>query len=397
MKASEASTSDKDVRVAGPWQVHFYAGLPLKTVSRLWGQMNELTLPVWSRETLFRLYARAFGCNLDEMANPDLRSYPNLATFFYRELRPGVRPIDPRAAVVSPADGEVLNFGVIQSGEVEQVKGMVYSIDAFLGTPAALLDKAMGIAEGSSDAVVRAPDASASPDVVSEDAFASINSVKYSLDRILGESNAPQTAAVAKPPRLGWTQWAKSFFTSYKSYGGHVVSPGSKLYFAVVYLAPGDYHRFHSPTDWVVEQRRHFAGELFSVHPKAVSLIKNLFVLNERVALLGSWRYGFFSMVPVGATNVGSIRIDFDEGLRTNVAHRHHRAHQAQIARLKPGQYEQRIYEKGIPVATGQEMGGFMLGSTVVLMFEGPSNMVFDIKKGQKIQMGQSLARLPDA
>ena len=41
--------------------------------------------------------------------------------------------------------------------------------------------------------------------------------------------------------------------------------------------------------------------------------LENLFVLNERVALLGRWRYGFFSMVPVGATNVGSIRINFDK------------------------------------------------------------------------------------
>ena len=41
--------------------------------------------------------------------------------------------------------------------------------------------------------------------------------------------------------------------------------------------------------------------------------LENLFVLNERVALLGRWRYGFFGMVPVGATNVGSIKINFDQ------------------------------------------------------------------------------------
>ena len=55
------------------------------------------------------------------------------------------------------------------------------------------------------------------------------------------------------------------------------------------------------------------AGDLFSVSPYMAKRLQNLFVLNERVALLGRWRYGFFGMVPVGATNVGSIKINFDK------------------------------------------------------------------------------------
>jgi len=54
-------------------------------------------------------------------------------------------------------------------------------------------------------------------------------------------------------------------------------------------------------------------GQLFSVSPAAVRLIKGLFVLNERVVMEGLWDHGYFSMTAVGATNVGSIRIDFDK------------------------------------------------------------------------------------
>jgi len=53
-------------------------------------------------------------------------------------------------------------------------------------------------------------------------------------------------------------------------------------------------------------------GELFSVSPYMAKRLQNLFVLNERVALLGRWKNGFFGMIPVGATNVGSIKINFD-------------------------------------------------------------------------------------
>lgn len=47
--------------------------------------------------------------------------------------------------------------------------------------------------------------------------------------------------------------------------------------------------------------------------PWVAKRAENLFVLNERVALHGRWRHGFFGMVPVGATNVGSIKINFDQ------------------------------------------------------------------------------------
>ena len=91
-----------------------------------------------------------------------------------------------------------------------------------------------------------------------------------------------------------------------------VLQPGNRLYSCVIYLAPGDYHRFHSPTKWIVKSRRHFSGRLFSVKPSFVAQVPDLFAINERVVYFGDWKHGFFSMTAVGATNVGSINVYFD-------------------------------------------------------------------------------------
>jgi phosphatidylserine decarboxylase len=74
-------------------QLRLYASLPLRSMSRLWGYINNVTLPVVLREPVFKLYSFMFGCNLDEMMQPDLTTYENLGQFFYRKLRPDVRRI----------------------------------------------------------------------------------------------------------------------------------------------------------------------------------------------------------------------------------------------------------------------------------------------------------------
>lgn len=246
------------------------------------------------------------------MEDPDLTNYPNLGAFFYRTLKPGARIVDERAPLVmsdslppcskvlkltlrvrqvSPSDGTVLHFGLItEERTVEQIKGVTYSLDALLGHKKINTDPdAVSAAE---PGVMEIAKKTHSREIVSEKKFAEINSIDYSLDKILGDES----------PKAGAPH----------AHGGHQLRPGNGLFFAVIYLAPGDYHRFHSPANWIIELRRHFSGELFSVSPFAVNLIKNLFVLNERVVLMGNWQHGFFSMIPVGATNVGSIRIDHD-------------------------------------------------------------------------------------
>ena len=75
------------------YQVRVLGALPLRSLSQLWGYLNSLVLPVWFRPFGFRLYARIFGCDLDECVPEDLTKYDSLGEFFYRELKPGLRPI----------------------------------------------------------------------------------------------------------------------------------------------------------------------------------------------------------------------------------------------------------------------------------------------------------------
>lgn len=93
--------ADVQVKSSGPWQVRVLGALPLRSLSQLWGYLNGLVLPVWFRPFGFKLYARIFGCNLEECEEQDLTKYKSLGEFFYRTLKPGLRPIDTSVEVVS--------------------------------------------------------------------------------------------------------------------------------------------------------------------------------------------------------------------------------------------------------------------------------------------------------
>ncbi|OBT40751.1 hypothetical protein VE00_09284 [Pseudogymnoascus sp. WSF 3629] len=402
----------KRIRPTGPWQVQVMSTLPLKAMSRLWGRFNELVIPYYLRVPGFKLYSWIFGVNLSEVSEPDLHAYPNLAAFFSRTLRPGVRPLDPNpSALLSPADGRVLSFGLIDGGEVEQVKGMTYSLDALLGTshPSSAPNLS-----SPSHLFARETPAHHHHHVESEalvkrdEEFAILNGIRYTLPGLLsGPTSAPHPPLTdASTPSLPPSEEEVSDSLAVPWYNP---PRRTALYYCVIYLAPGDYHRFHSPTAWVAEKRRHFAGELYSVSPYLQRTLPGLFTLNERVALLGRWRHGFFSMTPVGATNVGSIVINFDAELRTNSLL------SDKAADKSPNGYAEATYGAasrvlhGCALGRGEEMGGFRLGSTVVLVFEAPEGEMeekegwdgegqwrkggwnWGVRNGQRVKVGEAL------
>lgn len=411
----------------GGWQVSVMSTLPLKAISRVWGKFNEMDIPYYLRVPGFKLYGWIFGVNFDEIAEPDLHTYPNLAAFFYRELKPGVRPLDPNPnAILSPADAKVLQFGAIEHGEVEQVKGMTYSLDALLGrtaptppsTPVTEKSDPMQQTDPSKAHLFARPQSADpnSPEAQSirdDEEFANVNGISYTLPNLFSGSEedrkrhrrtdastgaeAKSEAEVAADLASAATPWWNPFGASPSSDVPH------RLYYIVVYLAPGDYHRFHSPASWVCTTRRHFAGELYSVSPYVQRTLPGLFTLNERVVLLGRWKYGFFSYTPVGATNVGSIKINFDKELRTNSLTTDTEADRQAAQAAERGEpysgFSEAVYDKasavlgGHALRRGEEMGGFQLGSSIVLVFEAPAEgrWRWAVEQGQKVKVGQAL------
>ncbi|TYH23461.1 hypothetical protein ES288_A03G015400v1 [Gossypium darwinii] len=331
--------------------------LPLRSISRAWGFLMSVDIPVWLRPHVYRAWARAFHSNLEEAALP-LEEYASLRDFFVRTLKEGCRPINPNPySLVSPVDGTILRFGKLNGAGamIDQVKGFSYSVSSLLG---------------------------ASP-------LLSMLAEKNSED---DSSTIEQESTQREQSKKSW--WRVSL-ASPKVRETISECPMKGLYYCVIYLKPGDYHRIHSPVDWNVLVRRHFSGRLFPVNERATRTIRNLYVENERVVLEGLWQQGFMAIVAVGATNIGSIELFIEPELRTN------RPRKKLILSEPP---EEHLYEPkgvGVMLKKGDEVAAFNMGSTVVLVFQAPtskspknndaSEFEFSIRRGDKIRVGEAL------
>ena len=125
-------------------------------------------------------------------------------------------------------------------------------------------------------------------------------------------------------------------------------------HFATIYLSPRDYHRIHMPVDGRLLSMAHVPGELFSVNPTTARGVPGLFARNERVVCIFDTPLGPMALVLVGATIVGSM---------ATVWH-------GQVNPPRTGQPRRWDYAgQQITLRQGEEMGRFLLGSTVVLLF----------------------------
>jgi len=269
--------------------------LPQRALSGLVRWLTRLRSPKLA-PVVIRAFCRWYAVNLAEAERSDATDYHSFNDFFTRALRSGVRPLPAAsAAIASPADGTLSQFGQIANGQLLQAKGRSFSLAALLAGNALLAGKLAG---------------------------------------------------------------------------GR---------YAVVYLAPRDYHRVHAAMDCQITDITFVPGTLYSVNDRTARVIDQLYARNERVILAGECEWGPCALVMVGAMLVSSMAVrGFDlDALSSN-------AQTATKARVNPG----------LAYARGEEMGRFNMGSTVVLLLPaGAPNWSGDLATGLPLLMGQALSR----
>ncbi|MEJ7928777.1 archaetidylserine decarboxylase [Ramlibacter sp. AN1015] len=149
-------------------------------------------------------------------------------------------------------------------------------------------------------------------------------------------------------------------------------------HFATLYLAPRDYHRIHMPCDGRLLRMLYVPGDLFSVNPVTARHVPGLFARNERVVCVFETAWGPFVNVLVGATIVGSVATTW-----------HGVVNPPRTRDVRQWRYE----DQQIVLRKGQEMGRFLLGSTVVMLFpRGVVTFRPDWAPARAVRLGEAMA-----
>ncbi|HET9205558.1 MAG TPA: archaetidylserine decarboxylase [Burkholderiaceae bacterium] len=157
-----------------------------------------------------------------------------------------------------------------------------------------------------------------------------------------------------------------------------LAAPFENGHFATLYLSPKDYHRIHMPCAGRLRRMVHVPGDLFSVNPTTARGVPGLFARNERVVCVFDTAFGPFVLALVGATIVGSMATVW-----------HGVVNPPRSGQLREWRYD----DAPVELKQGDEMGRFLLGSTVVMLFpRGPLHFNPAWAPGDAVRMGQAMA-----
>lgn len=325
--------------------------MPKRLQSHVVGMLAHVEVPDPLRYILWHLFVIYEGIDMSETKDQDYGHYPTFASFFGRELKAEARNIDQPnncSVMASPCDGHILTLGVADSENftIDCVKGRSYRLDEFM----------------------------------------------------LGVKGDGEVSPVGGPePPIN---------TGVKQMVDKVKSRGNKLMYTVIYLSPADYHRFHSPVCHSADYRRHIAGDLTLVRGSYSKDHPDTYKTNERVSIFGRWEQGFYFESPVGATNVGSVILNYDDTLQTDAWSPPYPFYYDQSYGAKGSDtsepFSKYLHEKSfdkidttVPhFKKGVETGKFDMGSTIVLIFEAVPETEWAVKEGDQLRLGMKLTTL---
>ena len=160
-----------------------------------------------------------------------------------------------------------------------------------------------------------------------------------------------------------------------------LAAPYQNGQFATIYLSPKDYHRIHMPCEGRLLRMIHVPGDLFSVNPLTARGVPGLFARNERVVCVFESARGPFVLALVGATIVGSMATVW-----------HGVVNPPRVRDVREWRYD----DRSIVLKQGDEMGRFLLGSTVVMLFPG-NDLRFNAAwaPATPVRLGEAMADLP--
>jgi phosphatidylserine decarboxylase len=151
--------------------------------------------------------------------------------------------------------------------------------------------------------------------------------------------------------------------------------------FATLYLSPRDYHRIHMPCDGILKRMIYVPGDLFSVNPVTARGVPGLFARNERVVCVFETAQGPMVLVLVGATVVGSMATVW-----------HGVVNSPRTRRVCAWRYE----DQTVQLKQGDEMGRFLLGSTVVMLWpQGRIRFNPDWQATRAVRLGEKMGDGP--
>lgn len=148
-------------------------------------------------------------------------------------------------------------------------------------------------------------------------------------------------------------------------------------YYITYYLCPTDYHRVHSPVEGLITKCIYTEGDLWPVDSWGRRNIEALYCKNERVYIEIATEHGPVGVVFVGAMNVGSVVLTFDDKIKTN--------------QMLPSKTSE--YQEPIEVKKGDELGLFRLGSTVIVLYSRDySDQIKNLNLNRRfVKIGQGL------